>query len=122
MTRDELKEILKRNPHLSTNDDSLKPRLPDTQPQPHKRKTLGGKLPGQTESLPRVSVRFIGYRTRPCDPDNFAGSVKHLLDGLRHAGLIPGDDPWQITLETAQVKVSKKALERTDIIVLRQDS
>jgi hypothetical protein len=47
------------------------------------------------------------------DPDNFAGSCKDLLDGCRHAGLIPGDEPWRIIYETAQEQVKSYAQERT---------
>jgi hypothetical protein len=36
-----------------------------------------------------------------------------LLDGCRHAGLIPGDEPWRIIYETAQEKVKSYAQERT---------
>lgn len=70
---------------------------------------------GKAQSVGRVTVRFTGYRVRPLDPDNFAGSVKDLLDGLRHASIIPGDEPWRIKLETEQVKVGNYKDERTVI-------
>jgi hypothetical protein len=70
---------------------------------------------GENQSAPRVIVRFKGYRVRPLDPDNFAGSVKDLLDGLRHAHLIPGDEAWRIKLETEQERVATFAEERTEI-------
>jgi hypothetical protein len=63
----------------------------------------------------RTRVRFTGYRVRPLDPDNFAGSVKDLLDGLRHAHLIEGDEPWRIDFETAQKKVKSFKEEKTMI-------
>lgn len=81
--------------------------------------TLGRTVPGKKESIPSITVRFVGYRVRPLDPDNFAGSVKDLLDGLRHAQLIPGDESWQIKLETEQVKVSKFSEEKTEILILK---
>ena len=89
--------------------------LPNPEPQPDQGRTLDSALPGKTKGLRRVRVRFTGHRVRPLDPDNFAGSVKDLLDGLRHAGLIPGDEPWRIVLETAQEKVESFTQERTMI-------
>jgi hypothetical protein len=56
----------------------------------------------------RIVVRFVGHRNRLLDPDNFAGSIKDLLDGLRHAGLIPDDSPECIVLETSQTKCPRK--------------
>ena len=89
--------------------------LPDTQPQRHKAPTLGPAAQGKAGGLHRVTVRFVGYRVRPLDPDNFAGSVKDLLDGLRHAGLLHGDEPWRIRLETEQEKVPHYEDEKTVI-------
>ena len=65
----------------------------------------------------RIRVRFVGRRVRPLDPDNFAGSVKDALDGLRHVGLIDGDEPWRIVLETEQEKVRHREEEETVIII-----
>jgi hypothetical protein len=78
---------------------------------------LDRTVQGKAEGFPRAKVRFTGYRVRPLDPDNFAGSVKDLLDGLRHSKLIHGDEPWRIILETEQVKVAHFADERTEIEV-----
>lgn len=69
------------------------------------------------ESVLRVKVSFIGYRCRPLDPDNFAGGCKDLLDGLRHAGLIPDDRPEDIIFETTQQKVYHRGEERTQIML-----
>ena len=89
--------------------------VPDAKPERHQAAALGTASAGEAQSLPRVTVRFVGYRVRPLDPDNFAGSVKDLLDGLRHAGLIPGDEPWRIRLETEQVRVATFGEEGTVI-------
>ena len=89
--------------------------IPDSKPQPIKGRTLGSALQRETQSLQRTRVRFIGYRCRPLDPDNFAGSCKDLLDGLRHAGLIPGDEPWRIIFQTEQEKVKSYKDEKTVI-------
>lgn len=69
----------------------------------------------EEKSVARIVVRFTGKRVRPLDPDNFAGSVKDLLDGLRHSGLIPGDEPWRIRLETEQIRVAHFKDEKTVI-------
>jgi len=70
---------------------------------------------GKEKGVQRVIVRFIGFRVRPLDPDNFAGGCKDLLDGLRHSGLIPGDEPWKIDFQTRQEKVKTYAEEKTVI-------
>lgn len=89
--------------------------LPDAEPQRDKEAALGGTVQRKAQGMGRVIVCFTGYRVRPLDPDNFAGSVKDLLDGLRHAQLIPGDEPWRIKLETEQEKVRSFKEERTEI-------
>lgn len=92
-------------------------KVSDAEPEHLEAPALGRPIPGEKESVGRVSVRFIGYRVRPLDPDNFAGSVKDCLDFLRHAGLIPGDEPWRIKLETEQEKVASFKEERTEIVL-----
>ena len=92
--------------------------LPDTKPERHEAKPLGEAIQGKAEGVPRTTVRFVGYRVRPLDPDNFAGSVKDLLDGLRHAGLIRGDEYWRIRLETEQERVGSFKEERTTIEII----
>jgi len=97
------------------NEQQNRPRrkLRHSQPEPDQAPALGGAVQGKTDGVPAFTVRFIGCRVTPLDPDNFAGSVKDLLDGLRHAGLIPGDDPTQIKLETSQVRVATLSEEKT---------
>lgn len=92
-------------------------KLQCSEPQPYQKATLDDANGREIQGLPRTLVRFVGYRCRPLDPDNFAGGCKDLLDGLRHAGLIPGDEPWKITFETAQVKVAHRTQERTEITI-----
>ena len=87
--------------------------LPHPKPQPHQTAPLDPANARETNSLRRTRIRFTGYRTRPLDPDNFAASIKDLLDGLRHARLIPGDEHWRIIFETAQVKVKSYSEEFT---------
>ncbi len=89
--------------------------VPNPKPQPHKASALERANARKTQGFRRARIRFTGYRVRPLDPDNFAGSCKDLLDGLRHAGLIPGDEPWRIIFETAQEQVKTFKEERTVI-------
>lgn len=96
----------------------ISPELQRPQPQRHQAPALVGADAGKAQSDDRIIVRFIGRRTRPLDPDNFAGGCKDLLDGLRHAGLIPGDRPDQIVFVTEQIKVSHRWQESTVIELL----
>jgi len=90
-------------------------RIQSSKPKRDKAQALDKTIPGETAGVQRVKVRFIGYRCRPLDPDNFAGGTKDLLDGIRHAGLIHDDSPEAITLETEQIKVRHYSEERTEI-------
>ena len=89
--------------------------LPHPVAQYHKTPALDRTTARETKGFQRVRVRFTGYRVKLLDPDNFAASCKDLLDGLRHARLIPGDEPWTITFETAQEQVQHYSQERTII-------
>jgi hypothetical protein len=112
-----LKAIFPRasNSFLRANETLNHSPLSHPQPQQNQTPTLDRATARKTKSLRRTAVRFTGYRVRPLDPDNFAASCKDLLDGLRHAQLIPGDEPWRITFETAQVQVTSYSRERTVI-------
>lgn len=93
------------------------PQLQSPKSQRHQAPALGSATKGEKEGIRRTIIRFIGYRVRCLDPDNFAGGCKDLLDGLRHAGLIEGDEPWRIIFETEQQKVAHFYEERTEIIL-----
>lgn len=112
-------EIKRRFPNASKafikSNSEVGSEIPDTKPEHHQTPALGQAIPGETKSVQRARVRFIGYRVTPLDPDNFAGSVKDLLDGLRHAKIIHGDEHWRIKLETEQVKVAHYHEEKTVI-------
>lgn len=99
-------------------DDNHNSKVSDTEPQRDQAPALGKAISGEAQGINRPRIRFVGYRVRPLDPDNFAGSVKDLLDGLAHANLIPGDATWQIILETEQVKVSTFKDERTEVTII----
>lgn len=70
-------------------------------------------------STGRVAVTITCYFTRPLDPDNC--SVKHALDGLRYAGLIPDDRPQDIDLRIRQVKVAQRCEEKTVVTIAPAD-
>lgn len=68
------------------------------------------------ESHPgRCLVRVTSFRKKLLDPDNLC--PKFFIDGLRYEGVIQDDTLEDIELETAQVKVSKRNEERTEITV-----
>jgi hypothetical protein len=89
--------------------------LQDPHLKPNKAAALDGPVQRKEKSLGRTTVRFNLCRVRPLDPDNATGSVKDCVDGLCRCGLIPGDDPTQITLIVKQTKVGTYSEEQTDI-------
>ncbi len=90
-------------------------KIQDSEPKHHQTPALDSADEGKKEGSDRVTVRFIGYRVRPLDPDNFAGGCKDLLDALRHSSLIYGDEPWRIDFQTRQEKVLHYTEEKTVI-------
>jgi hypothetical protein len=92
--------------------------LRDPEPEPHAPPALDRAAKGKETGLDRVVVCFKSYRVRPLDPDNHAGSCKGLLDGLRHAHLIKGDEWWRIIFQTEQERVSRFSEERTEIEII----
>ena len=63
-------------------------------------------------------VRFTLRRVKLLDVDAKYGSIKDLLDGLHHAGLVDGDKEGQVRLEVDQVKVAHYADETTEIEIV----
>jgi hypothetical protein len=111
------RSFMARNPQLYGATPNNRRPLPNPVAECHEAAALGTAAFRKAEGFSRITVRFVGFRVKPLDPDNFAGSVKDLLDGLRHAGLIPGDEPWRIKLETEQEKVCHFKDERTEITI-----
>ena len=91
------------------------PRLSDTKPKPVIGKTLPNTNARKENSKKRSFVRITRYSCRPLDCDNYAGGCKPIIDQLRYAKLIRDDDPESVQIEFIQVKVPKKAEERTEI-------
>lgn len=73
---------------------------------------------GEVRRIPRTVVRITGFRVNPLDPDNFAGSCKDLIDGLRHAGLLHGDEWDKIKFEPDQEQVAHYCEEKTEIEII----
>jgi hypothetical protein len=63
----------------------------------------------------RVHLRIVSIRKRLLDPDNL--SVKWLIDCLRYARIIQGDEPDKITLQVEQRKCAKGEAEATQIFI-----
>lgn len=63
----------------------------------------------------RVHLRVVSIRKRLLDPDNL--SVKWLIDCLRYARIIQGDEPDKITLQVEQRKCAKGEAETTQIFI-----
>lgn len=74
-----------------------------------------GAAEGKEEAPGRVHIRFESARKRLLDPDNL--SEKWALDCLRYVGVIRGDEPDKITLETTQRKCAKDEEEHTEIVI-----
>ena len=90
----------------------------NTEPEHNTPPALGGVAEGKGQSATRIRVKFTGFRVKLLDPDNFAGSCKDLLDGLRHAGLIPDDAASAITFQTQQERVRHYKEEKTEIEIV----
>jgi hypothetical protein len=89
--------------------------VPDAKPEPNQVVALDRASPRKEIGVGRPRVRFIGYRARPLDADNFAGSCKDLLDGLVAAGLLESDAPGKVEVFWDQVKVARLSEEKTVI-------
>lgn len=108
-------KLRKRIEDQITNENRTHRKIPDAVPQRDQAPALDRPVQGKEKGVQRIVVSFTGFRVKPLDPDNFAGSIKDLLDGLRHSGLLPGDEPWRIHLETEQQKVGHFKDEKTVI-------
>lgn len=102
----------------------LKKHAPETCPQiPHtepceRTPPLAGSERGEASGAGCPLVRFTLRRVKLLDVDAKYASVKDLLDGLAHAGIIHGDKEGQIRLEVEQVRVGHYEEETTVIEVL----
>ncbi|MDB6117400.1 MAG: hypothetical protein JWO08_1181 [Verrucomicrobiaceae bacterium] len=88
---------------------------PDAKLERHPEHAALHSPPAEKGRPERFHIRFVSVRKRLIDPDNL--SEKWLLDCLRFAQVIPGDEPEKITLETTQRKARKGEEEHTLIEV-----
>ena len=100
---------------FKANETKTDTKLPHSNSKHYEATPLDRVAKRKEESLGRITVRYRLCRVRPIDPDGVAGSTKDCTDGLRRCGLIPGDDPTQITLIVEQERVAHYSEERTEI-------
>lgn len=108
-------KLRKRIESQIKDEDNLKCKISDTQPQRSNAQSLGKAACREEKMLERVRVSFTLFRVRSLDPDNAAASVKFCLDFIRRVGLIKGDENWRIILSVEQVKVKHFSEEQTVI-------
>lgn len=101
---------------LKKNAPKTNAQVPDAQPR-ERSSTLASNQQGEARRTGCPLVRFTLRRVKLLDVDAKYASVKDLLDGLAHAGLIHGDKEGQIRLEVVQVRVGHYEDERTEIEV-----
>lgn len=65
----------------------------------------------------RVTIEYIGYKSRFMDWDNFAASFKHIGDSLVNAGVIVDDKPEIIVEFTPIQRKAKLKDQRVEIII-----
>jgi len=102
--------LRKPNANYNTNDTGTPAKL--------EQDTWHGTLaaqPVEASATSRIHIRFESVRKRLCDPDNIC--EKWTLDCLRYIGVIRGDEPDKITLETTQRKAAKGEAEHTQITI-----
>ena len=64
----------------------------------------------------QVSVHVASYRTRLCDIDGI--SVKAILDGIVHRGILQDDSPRFVKeITVSQVKVKNESDEKTVVTI-----
>jgi hypothetical protein len=100
---------------FEANETKTHSKLPHSHPKHYEATALGRVAKGKEKIVGRITVRYRLCRVRPLDPDGVAGSTKDCTDGLCRCGLLPGDDPTQITLIVEQERVAHYSRERTEI-------
>ena len=90
------------------------PQIPDAKPC-ERSSPLAGDSEGEARRAGCPVVRFTLCRVKLLDVDAKYASVKDLLDGLAHAGLIHCDKEGQIILQVEQTKVNHYEDEQTVI-------
>lgn len=100
--------------------EALAAKLSNTKPKSNEVRALDKGTKAKAGMLAKSGVCITRFSTGSLDEDNLYGSAKSLLDGLRQAGLIPGDSPKEIDLEVKQVKVNHRKEQGTEIMIYEQ--
>jgi hypothetical protein len=100
---------------FEANETKTIPKLPHPDSKHYEATPLDRVAKRKEESLGRITLCYRLRRVRPLDPDNAQGSTKDLTDGLCRCGLLPGDNPTQITLIVEQERVARYSEEGTEI-------
>lgn len=108
-------EIKRLFPNASRDTINLNSPVSGAEPECNKALPLGRSIQRKAKGVRRISVCFTQYRAKLLDDDATGNPCKDLLDGLRHAGLIPGDDPGRIRFSAQQEKVAHRSQQKTVI-------
>jgi hypothetical protein len=85
-------------------------------PEHSPRPALVDPVARKAQGAGRALVRYRVYRVQLLDEhDNLAGGLKTLTDCLCQAGIIAGDDPASVWIQTSQIKVEHFSEQRTEI-------
>lgn len=83
--------------------------------EPTSRDAALGADEAQEGSPARILVRIESIRKRLIDEDNL--SCKGVVDALRYASIIPGDEPEKVSIKVTQRKVKSGEEEHTRITI-----
>jgi len=98
------------------NNHTLHPRTNPEPQRPDRQSELALPREAEKEGTARIHLRIVSVRKRLLDPDNLV--PKWTIDALRYCGIIPGDEPEKITLETLQRKAAKGEEEHTIVEII----
>src|SRR5262245_13569955 len=74
--KNELQPILSNE--TGNHESDIDPEIQRSESQQDQTPALDGSNAGKTSGYGRVTVRVVGFRCRPLDPDNFAGGCKDI--------------------------------------------
>ncbi len=100
---------------FQANENKTQAQLPHPNPKQNKTSALDRLAKREKASMGRITVRYRLLRVRPIDPDGMSGSTKDITDGLCRCGLLPGDNPFQITVIVEQEWVEHYCDEGTEV-------
>lgn len=68
-------------------------------------------------ALKKPTIWVTVYAHTPQDRDNCFASLKGVFDGIVMAGVVENDDNDHCTMEVEQIKVSKRADEKIEVVL-----